>query len=85
MEFRIELNPLMDSLNCSGTLRDAQIMADEAICYNQKDAKIYDESDWLIALRRWNGVEYDEKNNPCENPICFGSFGYYSDWEEFFC
>ncbi len=47
------------------------------------DVKIYDESDCLIALRRWNGVEYDEENVPCEDPICFGDSGYYSDWEEF--
>ena len=57
-------------------------MADDTACYNECDIIILDEEENEVALRKWYGVEYDEENEDmyCENPICFGGYGYYGDW-----
>ena len=58
------------------------------VAYTQQDIKIYavDENgyinDNLEMVRIWCGYEYRPEEEPCENPICFGTFGFYSDWCE---
>lgn len=59
------------------SLDDAQDYADERACYCQRDINIYSKKHTYI--RRWwgtiGGVE------ECTNPIQFGNFGFYGDWE----
>ncbi len=64
------------------TLDEAMKIADEGAAYTQQDISIEDENGEEVARRRWCGVEYDEDNEDtyCEDPICFGSYGYYFDW-----
>ncbi len=60
------------------SLETAMLLAEAKIGYNQHDMKII-ENDKQIAVRRWygclNGIE------DCENPIQFGNYGFYGDWE----
>jgi hypothetical protein len=53
-------------------------IADERISYNQEDMKILDETNKEIAIRTWYGVM--EGIEDFENPMQFGSYGYYTDW-----
>jgi len=64
------------------TLEEAMRIADQGAAYTQQDISIEDADGNEVARRRWCGVEYDEDDEDlyCEDPICFGSFGYYSDW-----
>ena len=68
------------------SLEEAMECADKAVAYTQQDIKIYafDEngiiSDTPEMVRRWHGYEYRSDEEPYENPICFGTFGFYSDW-----
>lgn len=64
------------------SLSDACAAADAGAAYTQRDIDIYDESGLHVMTRRWCGVEYDELDETryCEDPICFGSYGYYTDW-----
>lgn len=64
------------------TLEKAMKIADEGAAYTQRDITIEDDDGNMVARRSWWGVEYDETNEDmcCEDPICFGSFGYYGDW-----
>lgn len=70
------------------SLEKAMEAADEEVAYTQQDIKIYavDENgyinDNLEMVRIWCGYEYRPEEEPCENPICFGTFGFYSDWCE---
>lgn len=74
----------------SGTLDEAKAAADEAAAYTQKDIVIYDKDVFeedgthgeYVSRRRWWGVEYDPEVAEDENPIRFGSFGYYGDWAD---
>ncbi len=63
------------------TIEEAMIKADENACYTQKNITITDENGKTIATRYWYGTKYD-KNEPEENPIIFGDFGFYGDWIE---
>ena len=60
------------------SLKDAEYYADERACYCQRDINIYSKKHTYT--RRWwgtcGGVE------ECEDPIKFGEFGFYGDWEE---
>lgn len=68
-------------------LENAMEIADENATYTQQDINIYevDEkdniSDCPTMSRRWWGYEYNPDEDAFENPICFGTFGFYSDWE----
>ena len=64
-----------------GTLRQAMKIADNGAAYTQQDIAIRDEEGYTIAVRRWVGVDF-ANGYEAENPIIFGSFGFYDDWEE---
>lgn len=69
------------------TLEEAKALADEGACYTQESIYIYEvdeekETKELVSLRNWNGVAYDEDEDSAENPICFGDFGYFDDWND---
>jgi hypothetical protein len=56
--------------------------ADEGAAYTQENISITDENGNLVAIRRWYGVAYNPDTDEESNPIIFGTFGYYSDWQD---
>ncbi len=66
------------------TIIAAKALADENAAYTQLPITIEDEDGNEVARRCWWGIAYDESNDDtwCENPITYGDFGYYSDWED---
>ena len=69
---------------CTGTLQDAMDRADDGARYTCRGIDINDREGNLIAARRWYSIPYCGEENPDyyeENPIIFGSHGYYGDWE----
>ena len=68
------------------TLEKAMENADEGACYTQQDINIFevDDQDNIsetpIMCRKWWGYQYQPEEEPDENPICFGNFGFYGDW-----
>ena len=68
-----------DTIN--GTLDDAMQAADEGAAYTQQPITICDEDGNAIAQRVWWGTKYDAEEAGEGNPICFGDYGYYGDWE----
>lgn len=65
-----------------GTLEQAMQVADEGAAYTQQDIKIFDEDHDIVVIRRWIGVNFCN-GYEAENPILFGSAGFYDDWSEF--
>jgi hypothetical protein len=63
-----------------GTLEDAMKTADENATYTQEPICIQNENGDVITGRSWYGIAYDENENDCEDPIKFGSYGFYADW-----
>lgn len=68
-----------------GTLNKAMSAADDMIQELPDGAQLDDftEDDYLHcdgAYREWYGEEYDENIYDCDDPIRFGSFGFYTDW-----
>lgn len=69
----------------ASTLEEAMEKADDMAAYTTENITI--ESGWeTVAIRRWCGIAYDavameEADIAEKNPIVFGDFGYYSDWE----
>lgn len=61
-------------------LEEVKEIADEGSAYTQKDYWIEDVKGNELARRRWWGVAFDENECEDEDPIRFGSYGYYSDW-----
>jgi hypothetical protein len=59
-------------------LEQAMNLADKEISYNQESMGIYENGE-LVAFRRWNST--NDGIEECENPIEYGEFGYYGDWE----
>ena len=61
------------------TLEEAERKADQRLSYTQRTITLMQDG-LVVACRRWyptlEGIE------DCENPIQYGSFGYYSDWKE---
>lgn len=55
-------------------------LADEGITYTQQVVTIDNENGTEVSRREWysnlDGIE------ECDDPIQFGSFGYYSDWND---
>ena len=62
------------------TLDDAKKVADNGACYTQESITIEDENGQTVSMRHWwdcmDGIE------GMENPIRFGAYGYYGDWED---
>ena len=67
------------------TLSEAQAIADAEACYTGCGICIIDTvKSEVVAQRRWWGVDYDidaKMGVECEDPITFGSAGYYDDWD----
>ena len=80
--YTIRLNIAMEDMEFTGTLEDAKRCADECAAYTETDIKIFDEDGVLVACREWWGVPYDPEVDDSKSPICFGDYGYYSDWNE---
>ena len=64
-------------------LEEVMEIADKGAAYTQQNISITDENDNEVACRRWYG--YDIQNDidndiEHENPISFGTFGFYADW-----
>lgn len=53
---------------------------DETITYTNNSVIVKDENGREVARRDFYSVAYDENEDCCENPIDFGSFGFYDDW-----
>ena len=65
------------------SIEDAKQYADEGAEYTQEKICIYDEdTDELVSVRQWVGLPLDDGLGLVEDPICFGDFGYYDDWED---
>jgi hypothetical protein len=62
-------------------LEEVKKIADEGSAYTQESYSIEDVKRNVLAYRLWWGVAYDEDECQEDDPICFGSFGYYSDWQ----
>ena len=60
------------------TLQAAKDYADANATYTQENISI-DVDGKAVAIRRWWGVEADEDDSDI---IRFGSYGYYSEWED---
>lgn len=64
----------------SEDLEAVKAQADEGAAYTQQPITIEDENGNEVARRSWNGVEFEEGD--AEDPIRFGSSGFYGDWYE---
>ena len=65
----------------SGTLAQAQAAADDDAAYTQAPITIHDaETGEEVSRRNWYESAYDPDTTPEDDPICFGDYGYYSDW-----
>ena len=64
----------------SDDLDTVKALADSNAAYTQQPITIVDEDNNEIVRREWYGVKDGWED--CENPIQFGSFGYYDDWHD---
>lgn len=68
------------------TLEEAMERADKEAAYTQQNIEIYSVDDYGLMddfpeiSRIWQGYEYRSDEELDENPIVFGTFGFYSDW-----
>lgn len=69
--------------NCSAeTLAEAKQLADDGATYTQQPIEIMSDGE-PVAIRRWYGMKYQgNEDDYQENPITFGDFGFYADWDE---
>lgn len=65
------------------TIKEAKVLADCGAGYTQHDITIEDANGNVLYTRRWWGTEYDPDEDCCKNPILFGDFGFYGDWERY--
>ena len=63
------------------TLEAAKELADDGAAYTQQPIIIEDEDGKEVTRRPWWGVQYDEDEGDETDPICFGSYGYFGDWQ----
>lgn len=74
----VDFQTFSDMLD-SHTVLDAMAEVDERIGYSQCSITIEDRDGNVLACREWNAtLEGIEEN---EDPIQFGDFGYFSDWQ----
>lgn len=66
----------------SGTLADAKAVADDGAAYTQCGICIIGEDGEAVAGRPWIGRAFDPEADPDTDPIYFGSFGYFGDWDD---
>ena len=74
----------------ANTIDEAKQLSDENTAYTQTDISIFEidneetvpQEDIEPCYKRiWWGVPFDASFTDDVNPICFGDFGYYGDWE----
>lgn len=53
---------------------------DKTISYTGQSVIVFDTNGQEVARRSFYSVAYDGYGDCCENPIDFGSFGFYDDW-----
>jgi hypothetical protein len=64
------------------TVEAAKEYADSYATYTQCSISIVGEvTGEVMCSRTWWGLKFDSGLDPSENPIQFGYFGYYADWE----
>lgn len=62
-----------------GALDDARKVAENNLCYTQKDVRIEDENGNIVARLPWWGVVPEED----DEVVCrFGDSGFYGAWQE---
>ena len=61
-------------------LEDILDEIDNTITYTNNSVIVRDEGGMEVARRNFYSVAYDENENHCENPLDFGLFGFYDDW-----
>ena len=71
-----------------GTLQDAMKQADNGATYTKETYGVYLYNEALeeytpVAVRTWYGTQYnaDDESLYAEEPITFGNFGFYGDWQ----
>ncbi len=60
------------------TIDEAQAIADQGAAYTQQDIDLIDDATSETLTRKWCGCL--DGLDECDDPIQFGSFGYYGDW-----
>ena len=56
---------------------------DDWIGYTQANVDIMDSrTGEIIAMRKWYGVPLGKMHPTEEDPVYFGEFGYYGDWQD---
>jgi hypothetical protein len=68
------------NLEIDSDLQDAMSVADEGATYTQQPITIEDEDGNEVARREWYGVTTGIEDQ--QNPIQFGTYGFYADWYE---
>ena len=61
------------------TLEEAEQKADKCLSYTQRSMALM-ENGSVVARRPWYPTLEDIED--CENPVQYGSFGYYGDWDD---
>ncbi len=86
-EYKIDYNTGAGNIYIVDDLETAMLVADEGAAYTQQDIviKIVDdecpECAWDVVCRRyWYGTTDGIENE--SDPIQFGDFGFYADWQE---
>lgn len=81
--YRVDFNTGAGNETGFEYVEDAKRYADKHASYTQCNICIYDDdTDKLVSIRHWMGLPLEDDLGIVENPICFGSFGYYDDWED---
>lgn len=76
---KLESNGFIFELNTED-LDVAMGLADAEASYNQSGMAIMDNDDNVIASRTWYGCMDGIEDQ--ENPISYGTFGFYADWQQ---
>lgn len=91
MKYYIDYNTGAGNEIVEGSLECAKLVADVGIAYTQIDIAIRDyeryfsennDSDAIVAYRRWVGIALDEDNDDVDECVAYGNCGYYSPWIE---
>lgn len=64
------------------TLEEAMRIADRGAAYTGEDISIYDDDDREVMRRRWWGSCNEDEIDAEDDPIVFGTFGFYGGWAE---
>jgi len=81
-KYLINYNTGAGDIKIIGDLDDAMNKADLKASYTQTDITIYNNNNEKVATRTWVGLNYENQEIEENDPIVFGTSGYYADWEE---